>query len=182
MSNIKLLLLLLSLSTSVSAQIFKKDNELFEKIKKVKMLEISEYKLGPYFGYQTGRYGVIEFGYHGQYKRIKLRKPVTLSGTAGVNYDIFRNVVGYDLGVWGKIGRVSPTLGLSLIYRSDFEVSKTGIAPAIGFSFGPLYVQAGYQWLNKRSLDLETNTLFVGARFTLFHSRKVVMHNNPFKK
>lgn len=144
-----------------------------ERISDWKTPKVTSFKSGPYIGYQRGAFNVLELGYEGQFKRVKLIKPVTLSAHAGFNYNLFQNVLGYDMGGWGKVGRLNLTFGANAVLRTDFSNTKVGLAPVVGFKFGPLHLQTGYHFLSNRAIPMATNTFFVSLHFTFIQNRKI---------
>ena len=135
--------------------------------------EVSTTKSGPYLGLQRGAYNVMEFGIEGQFKKIKLIKPVTHAFHMGFNYNFFRNVLGYDAGYWFKAGRLNLTYGLSFAYRTNFDQYRLGLIPAIGFKFTQLHLQTGVHLLTKVDPFFPTNTFFISLRFVLINNRDI---------
>jgi hypothetical protein len=140
---------------------------------KKKWLKVSVTKTGPYFGYQRGKYNVGELGVEGQYKQIKLSKSITHAGQLGFNYNFTRNVLGCDLGYWVKPSRLGLTYGARLVFRTDFDRNKMGLAPVIGYKLYGFHLQTGYYFLSNSAYTMETNTFFVSLRFTLVNNRDV---------
>ena len=118
MLKISLLFLLFSFSA------FSQNGELKKKLEKLKDIELKQYKLESYFGYQRGLYDVIEFGYEGVKKHIKLIKPTTYAVNTGVTYDVFRNVVGFDAGVWGKSEGLAQPSEQNSFYEAILKTRK----------------------------------------------------------
>lgn len=147
-----------------------------------KLLDISMRKMGPYIGWQKGKYNVGELGIEAQWKKIKLAKTKTHALNTGFNYNFKYNVLGYDFGYWTKPSRLGLTYGGRLIFRTDFDESRFGIAPTIGYKIFGFHLQTGYQLLSS-ALDFEeTNGFFIGLRFTLINDRDVDMKSSLFKK
>ena len=128
-------------------------------------------KSGPYVGLQQGKYMVPEFGYEMQWKRVRLKKPITHAGHMGFNYNFQRNVLGYDAGYWLKIGRMDLTYGANLVFRTDFDQNALGVAPVVGFKVWQLHLQTGYHFLPRSARDMETNSFFVSLRFVFINER-----------
>ena len=53
----------------------------------------------------------------------------------GFNYNFKYKVLGYDAGYWIKPHRVGLTYGANLVFRTNFDQSKIGVAPVVGFKF-----------------------------------------------
>jgi len=169
----KFFFLVLLLSQVASGQSLMTNNLVNASAMKWELPKITVTKSGPYLGLQKGLYNVLEFGMEGQYKRVKLVKPVTHAGHMGFNFNFKRNVLGYDVGYWFKVGRLNLTYGANLVYRSNFTENRLGFAPVIGYKIWQLHLQTGYHFLGKLPDDFETNTLFISLRFVLINSRHV---------
>ena len=137
---------------------------------------------GPYIGLIRGKYNVLEFGYEMQWNKVSLRKPITHAGHMGFDYNFLRNVLGYDVGYWCKVGRLDLTYGGNIIFRSDFERSAFGFAPIVGFKFWQLHLQTGYHFLTRPARDMETNTLFVSLRYVFINDRDWTWKKKDKKK
>ncbi len=126
---------------------------------------INLHKFGPYIGLQRGAYTSIEFGAEYQLKTLAWIKPTTHAAHFGFNYNLFHNVLGYDLGYWMKSGRFNLSYGANLIYRTDYNRSTLGFTPLIGFKFSQLHLQTGYNFLITASPPKAVNGFFVSLRF-----------------
>ncbi len=133
--------------------------------------KLSIRRSGPYVGLQQGKYMLPEFGVEKQWNRVKLRKPITHAGHMGFNYNLQRNVLGYDAGYWLKIGRMDLTFGANLVFRTDFDRNALGLTPVVGFKFWQLHIQTGYHFLTAPARDMETNTFFISLRFVFINDR-----------
>jgi len=148
-----------------------------------KLLDVSVKKMGPYVGWQRGKYNVGELGVEAQWKKIKLSKSKTHAINTGFNYNYTHNVLGYDLGYWIKPSRLGLTYGGRLVFKTNFTESRMGISPTIGYKIFGFHLQTGYNLLSS-ALDFEeTNTFFISLRFTLINERDVDMKMGSwFKK
>lgn len=140
---------------------------------KEKWLSVSVTKTGPYFGYQRGKYNVGELGVEGQYKQLKLSKSITHAGQIGFNYNFTHNVLGCDAGYWVKPSRLGLTYGARLVFRTDFDRNKMGLAPVIGYKLYGFHLQTGYYFLSNSNYEMATNSFFISLRFTLINNRAV---------
>jgi hypothetical protein len=131
-------------------------------------------KSGPYIGVQRGKYTVMELGVERQWKRIQLAVARTHGIHLGFNYNFGRNVLGYDIGYWVKPTRVGLTYGLNLVMRTDFNRTKVGFVPVVGYQFSLLHLQTGYHFLtpSNKGFNMETNSYFVSLRVILINNRK----------
>lgn len=127
-------------------------------------------KTGPYFGLQKGKYLVPEIGVERQWKMIRLLRTQTHAAHMGFNYNLKYNLLGYDAGYWWKPHRIGLTYGANLFLRSNFEQTKIGIAPVIGFKIWLLHFQTGYHFM-PRHKDFETNAFFVSVRIGIINDR-----------
>lgn len=179
-----LIVLPLMLSFSLDAQdgklsgLFSSDNK---KKKKDPLLELAVRQSGPYFGLQQGKYTVAELGGEMQWRKIRLKKPTTHAINAGIDYNLFENVLGFNTGYYYKGGRTKLTYGANLVYRSDFTNNRFGVGPAIGYKLFGFHAQVGYVLLTPHETFITTNTLYVSLRFVLINDRNMEM-NSRFKK
>lgn len=140
---------------------------------KGKLFDISLKKTGPYFSLQRGRYTVPEIGVERQWKQIKIKTAKTHSFHMGFNYNFKYNVLGYDIGYWIKPSRIGLTYGLNLVMRTDFDETRVGFAPVIGYKLFGFHLQTGYNFLTRPIDFTQTNTFFISLRFTLINDRDV---------
>lgn len=147
-------------------------------------IDIHFRKSGPYVGVQRGKYTIAEFGGEIQFKKVKLIRPVTHAFHTGFNYNFKYNVLGYDLGYWFKVGRLDLTYGANLVMRTDFNETRLGIAPVVGFKLFQFHLQTGYHFLTPARTFTETNGFFVSLRFVMISKRDIDIdrHNKKKKK
>ena len=171
-----LLILILSCTLSgVSAQITSfsgnsLDNALAAKFPRY---NIKFRKYGPYIGVQRGAYTIGECGVEKQFKRVKLVHPVTHAFHTGFNYNFKYNVLGYDFGYWFQVGRLDLTYGANAYMRTDFNETRIGLGPVVGFKLFQFHLQTGYHFLTPATHFEETNTFFITLRLVLINSRKI---------
>lgn len=138
-------------------------------------------KSGKYFGLQSGRFYVIEYGWERQRKeKIGFLKNNTTALHHGFNitYDFnrFNPVLGYDLGFWHRTGNFDLTYGLNAAVRTDLRSMRFGVCPTIGIKVWQLHVQTGMYLLaplyafNDKTFN--SNTFFISARFLLVQNKK----------
>ena len=137
------------------------------------LIDLSIKKTGPYIGIQRGKYNVFEFGIERQWKQISLKQSLTHAGHMGLNYNFRRNVLGYDIGYWVKPHRFGLTYGGNVGFRTNFDDSRVGIAPVIGFKFWLLHLQSGYHFFPALPTSLETNKFFISLRLGIVNDRDV---------
>lgn len=137
-------------------------------------VELDVRKFGPYIGWQQGRFSSVELGVEFQHKNITLFNPTTHSFHFGFNYNFSNNLLGYDLGYWYKAGRFNLTYGANALFRTDYAENAVGIAPVIGFKFGQLHMQTGYNFLTIVSSTFPCNTFFMTIRFVLVQKRNFI--------
>lgn len=169
MNALKLSLAMWLCAYSAVAQ---KKNSIFERDKP--LFDVRIKKTGPYIGLQRGSHWVFEAGVEHMWKRVELREAISHSVSAGFNYNFRYNVLGYDMGYWIKPHRIGLTYGANLVFRTNFEEHRLGVAPVIGFKFWLLHLQTGYHFLpNLPARGFETNTFFISLRIGLANERKV---------
>jgi hypothetical protein len=133
-------------------------------------LKINLHKFGPYIGLQRGAYTGLEFGAEYQLKTLAWVKPTTQAAHFGFNYNLYHNVLGYDLGYWMKRGRFNLSYGANLIYRTDYSRSALGFTPVIGFKLSQLHFQTGYNFLMTSVPPKAVNGFFVSLRFVFIQN------------
>lgn len=168
--NINLIAFLLIICTGFGQE---KDRWLKNPFKK--KLELAVTKTGPYLGVQQGKYLNAEFGLERQWAQISLKTQKTHALNTGFMYNIRYNVLGYDFGYWYKGSRIGLTFGGNLMLRTDFDNTRFGFAPVVGYKFWWLHLQTGYQFLTpiREDLKFETNTFFVSLRFVMINDRDI---------
>lgn len=142
-----------------------------KKKKKDPLLKVNIRKSGPYFGIQQGMYTVAELGGEMQFKRVKLKKPLTHGINIGASYNIPNNVLGFNAGAYRKPGRFDFIYGLNIAHRTDFYLNRWGGGPMIGYKVFGFQALAGYNFLFPMDSFRTTNTLYVGLRFVLINKR-----------
>lgn len=130
-------------------------------------------KTGPYIGVQRGRYTVAEFGVERQWKKVKLSSSLNQALHMGINYNFKYNVLGYDFGYWIKPNRIGLTYGANLVLRTDFNKTRIGFTPVIGFKLVGFHLQTGYHFLTRSVNFTETNTFFISLRYVLINDRDI---------
>ncbi len=145
-------------------------------------LKIDVVKTGPYFGIQKGKYTIFELGVERQWKQIKLKSPSTHAAHFGFNYNFKYNVLGYDIGYWFKQNRLGFTYGATLCLRTDFDQTRFGIAPVVGYKLWQFHLQTGYHFLTRSTVFTETNGLFISLRFVLINDRDVDVDRKKKRK
>ena len=120
---------------------------------------------GMIVGLQRGKYTTIEFGGEIHWRKISLSKPRLFATTANMEYNFSDNVIGYKAGVWFKRGRINLTYGANLVYFTDFDRSRFGVAPSIGFRLLGFHLVNSYNFLaGDKELD-KVNTLNIALRY-----------------
>lgn len=127
---------------------------------------------GPYFGLQQGKNWVVELGYERRMKEIKFKNPTSNAFFLGANYDINTLVLGSDLGFWFRPSRIGFTWGGQLAFRTDFEDSKIGFSPTIGYKIWFLHANVGYYFYTSPKTTIPTNQLFLNLRLVLSEKTK----------
>ncbi len=133
------------------------------------------FKSGTYFGLQSGRFYVVEYGWELQRKN---KNGMLRSNTTAVHhgfnatFDLSRinPVLGYDIGFWSRTGNLNLTYGLSAAVRTDLRQLRFGVCPSVGIKVWQLHVQTGMYLLAPfYALDntFNSNTFFISARFLL---------------
>lgn len=172
----------------LSSTLFAQDGKLSElfsnedKKKKDPLLEVGLRQSGPYFGIQQGKYTLAEIGGEMQWRKLRLKRPTTHAIHAGLDYNLFENVLGLSSGYYYKGGRTKFTYGGRLVYRTDFTHHRYGISPALGYKLFGFHGQIGYTLLTPHDTFTAVNTFFVSLRFVLINERDFELNSRLKKK
>lgn len=120
---------------------------------------------GAIVGMQRGKYTFVEFGVEKHWTKLRLVKQRTYSLGANMEYNFKYNVLGYKISAWTKVGRINLTYGLNLCYLTNFDGSRYGGGPAIGFRLIGLHFVNGYNFTFGSSEVANFNTLYVSLRY-----------------
>ncbi len=120
---------------------------------------------GMIVGLQRGTYTAIEFGGEAHWRKISLKKPHIFAATANMEYNFNSNVIGYKAGMWMKRGRINLTYGINLVYFTDFDKSRYGIGPSIGFRLLGFHLVNGYNFLVGNKELTKVNNLYISLRY-----------------
>jgi hypothetical protein len=149
-----------------------RDKFKLNKNEKKPLIETKVRQSGPYAGLQLGKYNALEVGGEMQWKRATLKEFNLHSITLGADYNIFEHGLGFSAGYYHKSKRVAFTYGGQLLYRSNFDESRFGVAPVIGYKILMLHAQLGFSILTPSETFKNTNTIFISVRSTHFNNRK----------
>lgn len=128
-------------------------------------------KSGPYIGLQYGKYKNLELGYELQRKAVKLVKPTTHALNIGADFNLNQGILGFNLGYYQKEGRIDFTYGASLLYRTDFEHTRFGVSPFIGYKLYGFHLQAGVNLLTPNENFTNNNIIYASMRFVVIKNR-----------
>lgn len=127
---------------------------------------ITKNSFGMIGGIERGKHTFLELGLEAHWKKYKLRKAPTLAINANMEYNFKYNVLGYNACVWFKIGRVALTYGLNFNYITDFDSTRLGLGPQIGFRLLGFHLVNGYNFLFMGDKTLKANnTFYIGLRY-----------------
>lgn len=136
-------------------------------------------KSGSYFGLQSGRFYVLEYGWELQRKKkngFLNNNTIALHHGINLTYDFSRlnPVLGYDFGLWRRTGNFDFTYGINGALRTDLNQFRVGVCPTIGIKVWQLHVQTGMYLLAPFYAFNDTfnsNTFFISARFLLVKNK-----------
>lgn len=170
-----------SLSVSFSQLKYSKSNFLEPQEILEPQFKISTRKFGALLGIQRGKYTFFEMGVEKQWKTVKLIHPPTIAVKANLEYNFKYNLLGYKMGVWSKTGRVALTYGINLAYMTDFEQSKIGGGPAIGFKLLGFHLENGYNLFIGPESFTTHNTFYMSLRYFFINKRKIEINKKGKK-
>jgi len=135
---------------------------------------------GMVVGIQRGKYTFLELGAEVHWKKIRLIKPRTWGASGTFEYNFGNNVLGYKAGVWTKKGRINLTYGLTLCYFTDFDASRYGAGPAVGFRLLFLHLITGYNFTVGNKDFNKFNALYITLRAFFPSTTKIKLRkSNP---
>lgn len=173
-----LLLTFLLLSLVCHAQWpIKKEEEEKEKKDRLKLYQSSR---GVLLGYERGRMDMVQVGYHYNWKKIKLKKPVIRTTEAFLEYAPFNNVLGAKLAYWQRLGRLKFTYGGHLGYFTDFSHGSLSLGPSAGFRLLGFHGQLGYNLFTNPEVD--ANRLYLSLSFFIPQHTKLSSKRGEKKK
>ncbi|AHM60010.1 hypothetical protein D770_08735 [Flammeovirgaceae bacterium 311] len=173
LKKFSLLLALLLTSLVCHAQWpFNKNEDEKDKRDKTKVYQSSR---GILLGYERGRMDMVQVGYHSNWKKIRLKKPVIRSTEAFLEYAPFNNVLGLKAAYWQRHGRLKFTYGGHVGYFTDFDEGSVSIGPSAGFRLLGFHGQLGYNLFVNPEVD--ANRLYLSVSFfipqhTRLHTKK----------
>lgn len=128
-------------------------------------------KSGPYIGFQYGKYKNLELGYELQRKAVKLIKPTTHSLNIGLDFNFIESVLGLNLGYYQKKGRLNFTYGFALLYRTDFNNTRIGVSPKLGYKLYGFHLQGGINLLTPNKDFTNNNLFYASLKFVIIKNR-----------
>lgn len=143
--------------------------------------EIKSVKNGILFGLQMGKYTAFELGGEKQWKKIKLKEAETKALNAVFEYQFKSNTIGLKAGGWYKTGRLSFTYGGAVTFLSNFDYTRWGISPQIGYRILNFHGYLSYNITAGPKLYSEFNKLHVAVRFYLNKNREIEVEKKKKK-
>lgn len=175
------LLICILFSYSVQAQVFQKKEEEKRGIRLPKYVATKN-TFGMIAGIERGQYTFMELGAEKHWKKIRLVHAQTIGVNANMEYSFGNNVLGYNAAAWIKNGRVDLTYGVNLNYITDFELSRYGLGPQIGFRLLGLHFVNGYNFLLGNKELTQVNKFYVGLRYYFpLQSKTTIVNVNKRK-
>ncbi len=136
----------------------KRDNSLLGKL--------YQRNYGAQLGFQRGAYNFFEMGFEHHWRTISLTKPRMFSAGGSFGYNFWDNTAEYKIGAWYKWGRIALTYGGNLVYATNFEQGKLGLAPVVGFRLLGFHLTTGYNaFFNGDEEFKEFNRFYVSLRY-----------------
>ena len=128
---------------------------------------------GSILGFQRGKFTYFELGAEKHWTKVKLIKQKTYSLGANLEYNFKYNTIGYKVSGWMKVGRINLTYGVNLCYFTNFNESRFGGGPAVGFRLLGFHFINGYNFTTG-SEELNTfNKLYVTIRYFFPLEKKI---------
>jgi hypothetical protein len=138
-------------------------------------IEVEQRKKGMLLGYQAGRVGFLDVGMEQQWKKVRIKKPMTYAANASIEYNLANHVLGYQVGGWYKPGRFNFTYGGHLSFYTDFESFRYGIGPEIGYKLAGFHFLNGYNLLLGNQEMKIYNPIYVSVRYFIPIKKKTTI-------
>lgn len=153
----------------------------------IKEIDQSQIKIftrsyGMIIGLQKGKYTFIELGGEVHWRKILALKPRLWAITANMEYNFNENILGYKLTFFAKRGRINFTYGANAVYYTDFESSKLGLGPAIGFKLLGFHLINGFNIFIGNKEMSGANTLYLTLRYFIPIRSKVRIEKSKKNK
>ncbi len=160
-----LILMIVLLSNSVQAQLFK-DIKLPES-------KLNVRKTGPFLGVEQGKYFNANFGIERQWADIKLVKPHTNALNLQFDYNFTQKQMGSQIGYWFKTGRVNLTYGARISWHTDFDSHHLfSFSPNVGYKLLQAHFQLGVN-LQQKNDFVVNNTFYASLRWVFINDWKL---------
>ncbi len=119
---------------------------------------------GAIVGVQQGRYTFIELGGETTWRKVRLSRPHTygVGGTAEFNFNGIWGLKAYG---WVKPARFDFTYGSNLVYYTNFEGSRIGISPNLGYKLLGFHFLVGVNLLAGNRDLTQYNTFYFTIRY-----------------
>jgi hypothetical protein len=144
---------------------------------------------GAILGVQRGAVTSIEIGAEAHWRKLSFTNPTIKGATANLSYNFRNHVIGYQVGMWAKRGRVNLTYGGNVVYYSNFKgLNQYGVGPAVGFRLAGFHLINGYNFLvgdNFYAGDKQiaaANTLYITLRYYFPVENKFTWDRKTMKK
>jgi hypothetical protein len=124
-------------------------------------------------GIQRGKYTFLELGAEKHWTKVRLIHQRTYALGGNMEYNFGKNVLGYKISAWTKVGRLNFTYGVNLCYFTDFDHSRYGAGPAIGFRLLGFHLINGYNFTFGNSELVNYNKLYITLRYNFPLDKKI---------
>lgn len=132
--------------------------------------------------YKGGKYNFLDLGFEYHWKKITLVKPKMYSVGGNLEYNFWNNVLGYKAAFYTRQGRIALTYGLNLLYFTDFDYSRAGFGPAIGFRILGFHLVNGYNFLFGSKELKGYNTIYLALRYYFPLENKIMFRKSKKNK
>ena len=136
---------------------------------------------GAQLGFQRGQFSFLEMGAEYHWRKISLTKPTMISVGGSFGYSFWDNLAEYKVGAWYKWGRVALTYGGNLVYVTNFEKGRIGVAPVVGFRLLGFHLTTGYNFLSGDEEFKRYNNFYVSLRYFFQSDNKFTWRRNRKK-
>lgn len=124
-------------------------------------------------GIQKGQFTFLELGTEFRWTKVRVVKQRTFALGGTMEYNFKNNILGYKLFAWRKVGRINLTYGAALCYITDFDNTRVGGGPTLGFRLIGFHLITGYNFTVGDSNFKTYNTLYIALRYSIPLDKKI---------
>lgn len=128
-------------------------------------LELYTRGFGAVVGIQQGRHTFFELGAEANWRTVRLSNPITYGVGGNAEFNFGQGVLGWKAFGWMRPGRLNFTYGANLVYYTNFEQSRFGVGPSLGYKLLGFHFIAGANLLAGSKEMTQYNPFYFTIRY-----------------